>query len=306
MHATTAPVAATQASQEPHARAGRTGRRAGRRLLLQPAKVVLIVIPRYVSGVIVGQEHGTLVRRAFDSTTAASPRLDAPRIGGVSAPRVGTRISRTSQQQPQRFAVRRVPLQLSAFRSAQGAERQFNPMLPQVTRHAADAAQDCELLQDQTHRVLHLLVGIELQLAVRPDDIARRWLAQPFAATGSIQPSGLHALLELVQFETSQETLDRHDQTIVEIMGMVQAVFVGEQGVEGGTDLDQAATGLVFAGQAIDLKAEDQADVTEGDLGQDPGEIIAPGGAGAGAALIAIEDTNAFGGPAPVEGSGSE
>src|SRR5581483_10348320 len=98
------------------------------------------------------------------------------------------------------------------------------------------------------------------------------WLAHPFATTGAIQPSGLHPLLELVQFEASQKALDRHDQAIVEIMGMVQAVFVGEQGVENGTDPDQAATGLVFAGQAIDLKAEDQADVTESDLGEDPGE----------------------------------
>src|SRR5438128_12113589 len=92
----------------------------------------------------------------------------------------------------------------------------------------------------------------------------------------------------------------------VEIMRMIQAVLVGEQGVEGGAYLDQAATSLIFAGQAVDLKAEHQADVAEGDFRQKPGEIITPGGGGAGAALIAVEDADAFGGPAPGEGTLSE
>ena len=87
---------------------------------------------------------------------------------------------------------------------------------------------------------------------------------------------------------------------------MIQSVLVGEQGVEGGADLDQAATGLVFAGQAIDLEAEDQADVAQGDLREQPGEIVAADGGGAGAALIAIEDADAFGGPAPLEGQLAE
>jgi hypothetical protein len=113
----------------------------------------------------------------------------------------------------------------------------------------------------------------------------------------------LHALLQLMQLEASQEALDGQEQAIVEIMRMIQAVFVGEQGVEGGANLDQAAAGLVRAGQAVDLEAEHQADVTEGDFRQEPGEIRAPGGGGAGAALIAVEDANAFRGPAPGAGA---
>ena len=79
-------------------------------------------------------------------------------------------------------------------------------------------------------------------------------------------------------------------------MWMIQSVLVGQQGVEGGADLDQPATVLVFTGQAIDLEAEDQADVAQGDLREQPGEIVAAGGGGAGAALIAIEDADALGG----------
>src|SRR5260370_17677361 len=80
---------------------------------------------------------------------------------------------------------------------------------------------------------------------------------------------------------------------------MVEPILFGKNGSKTAADLDQATTGLIFAGQAIDLKAEDQADMPEGDFGQKPGEIITAGGAGAGAALIAIEHADALGGPAP-------
>ncbi len=77
--------------------------------------------------------------------------------------------------------------------------------------------------------------------------------------------------------------------------------MIGQQGVEGGTDADQAAKGLVFAGQAVDLKTEHDADVAQRDFREQPGEIVAADGAGAGTPLIAIKDANAFAGPAPTQ-----
>jgi hypothetical protein len=56
--------------------------------------------------------------------------------------------------------------------------------------------------------------------------------------------------------------------------------LVAEQGIEGGAHFDQSATSLVFAGQAVDLKAEHQADVPQRNLRQEPGKIIAAGGSG--------------------------
>ena len=144
--------------------------------------------------------------------------------------------------------------------------------------------------------------GSNCNLRVRADHVAGRQLAEPFAAAGAVQASGLHPLLKLMQLDPSHESLDGQDEAIVEIMGMVQAILVGQQGIKGRTDLDQAATGLVFAGQAVDLKAEHQADVAEGDFRQQPGEIVAADGGGGGAPLIAIEDANAFAGPTPGEG----
>ena len=104
-----------------------------------------------------------------------------------------------------------------------------------------------------------------------------------------------------MQLESSHDALEGQDKAIVEIVGIIQAILIGQQGVEGGTDADQAATGLVFAGQAVDLKTKHDADMAQGDFRQQPGEIVAADGAGAGAPLITIKDANAFARPAPAK-----
>lgn len=75
----------------------------------------------------------------------------------------------------------------------------------------------------------------------------------------------MHALLELMQLKASQKSFAGQDQAIIEVMGVREAVLIGQQGVEGGTDLGQTATGLVFTSQAVDRETEDQADVPQGD-----------------------------------------
>ncbi len=299
-----APAFAThhRPGQDRHGGARRAGDGPAPAVLPEAAEIGLVLLPGQVRGVVVAQEHGAVLGFAPDATAAAATRSDAPRIRGIATPGIDAGISRVAHQLPQRLAVWRPPSQLSAVRPAEGAPWQLDPLLPQVTRQPAEAPQDRESPQDQPQDLLDLLVGIELQFAVGPDDIARGGLPQPFPATAPIQPTGLHALLELVQLETPHEALDRQDHPIIEIMWMIQAVLVGEQGIEGGAHLDQTATVLVFAGQAVDLEAEDQADVAQGDLREQPGEIVAARGRGAGAALIPVEDADALGGPAPGEG----
>jgi hypothetical protein len=88
-------------------------------------------------------------------------------------------------------------------------------------------------------------------------------------------------------------SLDGQDEAIVEVQRMVQSIEVGQQGIEGRTDFDQATTRLILAGEAVELEAEHQSDVAEGDLREQPGEIVAADGGGGGAPLIAIEDADA-------------
>ena len=137
-----------------------------------------------------------------------------------------------------------MPLQLSPVRAAGHAVGHLDVVLPQVAQQATDAAQAGELVQDQADDALHLLVGIELQFAVRADHVAGWSLAEPFATASAVQACGLHPLLNFMQLDSSHESFDGQEEAIVEIEGMVQAILIGQQGIEGRTDLDQAAAGL--------------------------------------------------------------
>ena len=177
-------------------------------------------------------------------------------------------------------------------------------VLPQVAQHAAEAAQASEPVQDQPHDLWTCSSGSNCEFAVRADHVAGRRLAEPFAAAGPVEAAGLHALLELMQLEASHEPLDGQDQAIVEVDGMIQAILIGEQGVEGVVQtLIRRQQASSSRARRLIWKPEHQADVAEGDFGEQPGEIVAADGGGAGAALIAVEDADAVGGPAPGEGA---
>ena len=162
--------------------------------------------------------------------------------------------------------MRAMPLQPAPIRAARRAVGQIDAVLPQVAEQAAKAPRGREPIQDQADDALHLLVGIELQFAVRSDHVTRRDLAEPFAPPGAVEAAGLHPLLKLMQFDPSHEPLDGQDEAIVEVQRMVQAIEVGQQGIEGRTDLDQATAGLILADEAVELKAEYQSHVAQGDL----------------------------------------
>ena len=106
-------------------------------LLFEAADVALILLPGNVRRMIVMDDHSALVWLTADATTPAPTRLDTPRIGGVSAPSIRTRISRVTHDLSQGFTVGRVPLQLSAFRPARAAKRQLDSVLSQVAQQSA-------------------------------------------------------------------------------------------------------------------------------------------------------------------------
>jgi hypothetical protein len=211
-----------------------------------------------------------------------------------------------TQNLTQLLAFRPTPVQDARLRSEACPEGQIEVVVQQIAEQGGGTAQLSELGEEQVQALLDFFVGIELQFVVGSHDKAGGRLAEPFAALDPIQSARLHALLELMQFETSHESFEPENHPIVKILGMVNAIEIGHEGVERGTGLDQPEAGFILACQAIDLEAEDDADVAQGNFAEQPGEVIASDGRGAGASLIALENTNAFGGPAPLAGLESE
>jgi hypothetical protein len=163
------------------------------------------MLPGNVGGVIAGNEYLAILRCLFD-LNAGTLGIEPP-----SAPGEGARIGWVPHHVPERFAKRRTPLQLTILRTSCLPEWPQDLTLAQVTHDPADAAKRGEALESQADYFLHLFVGIELQFAVRSDDVARRRLAKPFAAAGAVQASGLHPLLDLMQLETPHDALDSQD-----------------------------------------------------------------------------------------------
>ena len=110
----------------------------------------------------------------------------------------------------------------------------------------------------------------------------------------------LHALLDLVQLQTSHKPLDRHHQSVIDILWMIHPVLIGNQGVEKGTDLDQMTNRFVFACETIDLETGNKSDVIERYLRNEPSEVVASDTGGSGFAEISIEHANTVFWPAPI------
>ena len=79
---------------------------------------------------------------------------------------------------------------------------------------------------------------------------------------------------------------------------VVDRVGVGQEHAEAGTELQELVPVAVGAGQPAHLQAEDQADVVEGDLGQQPLESGATLDRLAALAQVVVDDGDAIGRPA--------
>ena len=87
---------------------------------------------------------------------------------------------------------------------------------------------------------------------------------------------------------------------------VVEPVVIGDQDPEDGRELEQLVPVLARAGQPAGLRAEDQPDVVEPDLGQEPLEAGAVGGRAAAEAEVVVDHDDAIRPPAQGLGAGSE
>jgi len=157
-----------------------------------------------------------------------------------------------------------------------------------------------ELFEHLSHRVLDLFIWIKDQFAIRTEQIPHRRSAQPLASPGSLKTPMLHALLDLVQFDTSDESFDGQHESIVEVLRMIHPVLVGDQGIKQGADSNQVTDSFVFASKPIDLEASYEPDMIKRHFGDQPCVILSPDGGGSRLAEVSVEDENAVFWPPPV------
>src|SRR5262245_40967913 len=100
-----------------------------------------------------------------------------------------------------------MPLQLSPVGSVVRTYWDLNPVVHQVTQQALHRALAVELVEEQPHHRLHLLVRIEGRLTAGQREVAAGRRAQQLTATGLVDPALVHPLLEDVQLGLADRPL---------------------------------------------------------------------------------------------------
>ena len=201
---------------------------------------------------------------------------------------------------------RPMPLQSPGVRPALHPHAQLDVMPHQVAEHGADRAEFVELVEDQPDDVLDLLVGVQGDPVAGQPDVAGGNDGEQLTAAGLVQPPVREPLLQEVQLGLAHGPFQPQQQPIVVQGRVVDAVLVGQQGVENRAPLQKMIPVGVGPGQSTDLEAKDDSDVIEVHLGQEPLEAQSAVGGGAGFSLIVGDDDHPVGWPAPGDGEVAE
>jgi hypothetical protein len=97
--------------------------------------------------------------------------------------------------------------------------------------------------------------------------------------------------------------IQAQQQAVVVQAGIVDGLFVDDQGVRERTDLQQALPITARAGQARDFQAQNGSDVAKSYFSHQPLKTVASDGRGAGLALILVNDLDASWFPSQLLGS---
>jgi len=106
-----------------------------------------------------------------------------------------------------------------------------------------------------------------------------------------------------VQLCLAHGALEPEQETVVEVRGVVDPVFVQDQRVEQGADLEQPVPIRVVAGEPRDFESEHDAGAPHADFGDELGEAFAVGCRGCRATEVLVDDHDLVLRPAERHGS---
>jgi hypothetical protein len=111
-------------------------------------------------------------------------------------------------------------------------------VVDQVAEQAVQGGLAVELVEDQPHRRLDLLVGVDRPLARGEPDVADRGQAQEVAATGLVELALIHPLLDHVELCFAHHAVQAEQEPVVVVGRVVGRVGVGQEHPESGTELE--------------------------------------------------------------------
>ena len=143
-------------------------------------------------------------------------------------------------------------------------------LLLEVAHHHPRGSGALEGFEHEADGALDLLVGIEHQLLVGADDISQRRRHRQLAAARLVELSADQARAQHVQLGFTHRPLEPEQQAVIEVGRIVEPVFVQNERLAQGADLEQAMPIARVTGESRDLQSHDHAHAAEADVGDDP------------------------------------
>jgi hypothetical protein len=156
--------------------------------------------------------------------------------------------------------------------------------------------------EEAGQRLLDLPIGIEGHAALPVIDQAHRQRIPQLAAIGLAPDAALQPQSQQVELRLAHRALQPEDQSIIEMIWIIESVLVQDQRVGQGTELQEVMPVAAIAGQPRDLQPQDDPGVTQADLGHQPLEALAVRGRGPGLPLVAVDDDDLLGRPSQRHG----
>ena len=157
--------------------------------------------------------------------------------------------------------------------------------------------------EEEAHRLLDFLVRIEDHLTggVEHESCGRPKAQR--AVLGLFQLAAQEPVAQPVQLGFAHGAFEAQQQAIIVLTGVIDPLFINDEGIGQGTDFKQPIPIARRAGQAGDLQAEDGASMPQADLGDEGLEAIPASGGGPGVPLILVDDDEVLPRPPQVAGA---
>ena len=172
----------------------------------------------------------------------------------------------------------RLEVQLAGVRPAQVAAGEGQARGVEGRHHGAGRPGGGEGVQEQLDGAADFGVGVQHDDAGGVVGQAGRQAEFQLAAAGLGQQASLHAGPQEMQFAFGQGPLKAQQESVIEAGRVIQAVFVADQGVIVGADLDELLPVGRVAGQPGAFQAEHDPGTPERHLGDQVPEPFPVGG----------------------------
>ena len=170
--------------------------------------------------------------------------------------------------------------------------------MDQIAQQPVQGPLAIELVEDQAHHLLDLLVGVEGQASSRLADIADRRVVEQLAAAGLVQPPLVHPGAEEVQLGLAHDALEPQEQAVVEVGRVVEPIVVAQQGEEQAAGAHHRDPVRIGAGQATGVLPEKDADMIKAEFREDVLDASTALDRLCGPSLVGVDDLHAVAGPA--------